>query len=84
MKCEHLDFDEYFGQCVDCKATREEVLAGEFKNELQAVYGKMLDSVGLETGDIAPDQLVALETAENALASVVAGWINSSYEEENE
>jgi len=82
MKCEHGNFDEYFGKCTDCNATREQVLADEFRNELQAVYGKMLQSLGIETGDIEPLMYAQLEEKETALASVVGSWLDNRYESE--
>lgn len=26
-KCEHYEFDDYFGKCSDCNATRQEIVA---------------------------------------------------------
>jgi hypothetical protein len=76
--CNHADFDEYFGVCTNCKATRKEVLQEEFKDELKPVYAKLQDALGLP-GDIAPETLAQLETAENALAEVVATWLDDQF-----
>ena len=80
--CKHYDFDEYFGKCSDCGATRQQVLADEFRNELQVVYGKMLSTLGIETGDIAPEQAIQLEQKELELAEVVSNWLDNRYESE--
>ena len=80
--CKHNDFDEYFGVCSECKATRQEVLVDEFKNELQTVYGKMLKSLGIESGDVSPEQAIVFEQQEKALASTTANWLNNLYESE--
>ena len=77
MTCKHNDFDEYFGKCSDCNATRQAVLHDEFINELQAVYGKLQDTLGI-SGDIAPDQLTELENKQHELAKVVSEWLDSN------
>lgn len=82
INCEHNDFDEYFGKCQDCQADRKQVIADEFRNELQAVYGKMQQALGIESGDIAPEQFFDLEQREIELASVIGQWLNSVYESE--
>jgi hypothetical protein len=82
MKCDHANFDEYFGKCTDCEASRKQVIAEQFVAELQPVYTKMLESLGIETGDIEPMQAVALEEKELALAEVVASWLDNRYEGE--
>lgn len=76
--CTHADFDEYFGRCTECNADRKTVLMQEFKNELMPVYAKLQDALGL-TGDIAPDALAELETREDALADVVATWLDDQF-----
>lgn len=76
--CDHANFDEYFGECTDCKATRRIILQEEFKDELKPVYAKLQDALGL-SGDIAPDVLVELEDRENALAEVVATWLDDQF-----
>jgi hypothetical protein len=79
MTCEHTDFDEYFGTCPDCGASRTDVLHESFLNELQAVYAKMQDALGID-GDITPEQQNALEQVQNQHATIVAEWLNSSFE----
>ena len=78
--CNHENFDEYFGKCSHCNAPRKQVIAEEFRNELQAVYGKMQEVLGIETGDIAPEQAVELEQKEIALADAVSAWLESAIE----
>ena len=80
--CEHEDYDDYFEKCNDCGADRVTVIADEFKNEIQAVYGKMQEVLGIDSGDIAPEQLDALTEAENTLADVVSKWLNSAMDRE--
>lgn len=52
----------------------------KFAEEMQIVYGKMLNFVGTEFGDIEPLQLVELEEAENKLNHVVTNWLLSGME----
>lgn len=78
--CQHEEFDEYFGKCTDCGAEWQEVIAEQFKTELQQVYGKMQQALGIESGDIAPEQFVELEQKETALASVVSKWLEAGLE----
>lgn len=78
--CLHADFDEYFGKCPDCDATRQEVIVDEFKDELQKVYGKLQEVLGIDSGDIDPLTHVELETAEDALADEVVSWLESRLE----
>ena len=96
MKCEHENYDDYLEKCSDrlfckyltlslernCNATIEQVLQDEFKNELQAVYGKMQQALGIEYGDIEPMQLVQLDEQENKLAVIVADWLVSARDKE--
>jgi len=76
-ECKHNDFDEYFGKCSDCNATRQVVLRDEFINELQLVYGKLQDTLGI-SGDIAPEQVAELENKQHELATVVSKWLDSN------
>lgn len=80
-KCEHNDFDEYFGVCVDCKATRQQVIAENIINELQGIYSKIQDALGIENGDIAPEQLIELEQAQDKLALVASTWLDKACDE---
>lgn len=82
MKCLHEDFDEYFGKCTECQATRKQVIAEQFINELQPIYGDLQRALGIESGDIAPETMMALGEAENALAMVVGEWLDNRYERE--
>lgn len=50
-------------------------LADEFRARLQGTYGAMLQACGIDSGDITPGILRALQTAEATLAEVVADWI---------
>lgn len=50
-------------------------LVDEFRARLQGVYETMLQSCGIESGDISPDMLVALDAAEKVIADVVADWV---------
>lgn len=79
-KCNHDNFDEYFGKCTDCEASRETIIAEEFRVELEQVYSKMLEALGIETGDISPEQLVDIEQKEIALANSVSKWLDNRYE----
>lgn len=78
MKCLHENFDDYFDKCTDCNATIEQVLQDEFKNELQTVFRKMQQALGIETGDIEPMQLAQLDEQSNKLAVTVADWLVSA------
>lgn len=81
MNCLHEDFDEYFGVCTECNAPRKQVIAENFKNDLQAIYARQLEALGIETGDIAPETAIALERAENVLTDIVSQWLDNRYEE---
>lgn len=74
-KCEHANFDEYFDKCTDCDAPLEEVLQDEFKNELQAVYAKMQQALGIEHGDIPPDLAIELDEYQDKLEITVSKWL---------
>lgn len=75
--CNHENYDEYFEKCTDCNASRQQVIADDFKNRLQAVYRDMQNTLGIDTGDIMPEQAVRLEEAENNIASAVSEWLES-------
>jgi hypothetical protein len=81
MNCLHEDFNDYFGKCSDCGADRKQVIEEQFRAELQAVYTKMLEAFGIESGDIEPLLAIELEEKENQLADIVARWLNNRYEE---
>lgn len=80
--CNHVNFDEYFGKCTDCDATRTEVLADQFREELQNVYANMIEAIGLESGDIDPARKAQIDASETILATFVAEWLNERYETE--
>ena len=77
-KCEHVDFDEYFEKCPDCGIDLNDLIQENFRNELQEVYRNMQQALGIDTGDVAPEQLERLETKEQELAQVVADWLESA------
>lgn len=81
-RCEHNDFNDYFEKCFDCGATRVDVLAENFRDELQAVYGKMLKDLDISSGDIDPLTQDSMDKAEKTLAVIVAKWLDNRYESE--
>ena len=63
--------------------SRDEI-TNKFREEMQGVYGRMLDFCGIEFGDIEPLQLLELEKDEDNLNTTVRRWLRSGMEVENE
>lgn len=81
MKCQHENYDDYFEVCTDCGADLEQIVQENFINELQTVYKKMQDVMGL-SGDIEPMQLAQLDEQQTKLARIVADWLISNLNKE--
>lgn len=76
-KCNHNNFDDYFDKCQDCEALLERVISDNFIDELQSVYKNILDELGIENGDIAPEQAIELNEKEQELSNIVAKWVSN-------
>ena len=74
-KCDHANFDEYFGKCSDCDASRADVLSEQFLVELQGVYQKMGEVIGI--GGLHKHKL---NSQELELAKMVGEWLSDLYE----
>lgn len=79
-KCDHANFNEYFGRCDDCNASREQVIKENLTNELQEVYTKILEVMGIGGGWLDHSEYPEMAKAQDVFTTKAAKWIDHLYE----
>lgn len=78
--CDHSNFDEYFGKCTDCNADRHAIIKENIITELQGVYEKQLEALGIGGGYLDKTEHPNMAKAEERFAEATASWIDHLYE----